>query len=260
MFLARCLLRGLLRGLLLCFPLRFLRSVPLMLVCIALPSCITYVYPHGHWSEPLDLKLHSSSLEGLVIDVKCEKAKASSSSEESTRVGPCPMIRKSLRNLGAQVLGLNSEAQASRETNEQSLTQLSSGESSSSLDPSDETSNPPLASADITLIYRDALSQSGNCGWAWIPLLFSGGLYPCLAETRSLATLTVRTFSTNRSDSFPLKVSVRKYFGFGALGLLISDMGRPLSRSAYQREQGANLVKFIQNKVYTSAMVEGGAF
>jgi hypothetical protein len=238
---------------------RLARCLSLLFICALKSSCITYVYPSGGWAEPLDLKLHSSSLEGVVVDFRCEKANSgsrlSSRASEPSIVGPCPMLRKSLKNMGAQVLGLESDPESGQESEQVSL----GGETSSTDDASSQGANS-LTVADVRVVYTDFVPQSGSCGWILIPLIFTGGLYPCLAETRSKAALTVTTFRTNRSASFPLEVSVRKYFGIGALTFLLSDMGKPLNRSSYQREQGANLVRFIQNKVYTSAMMEGGVY
>lgn len=42
--------------------------------------------------------------------------------------------------------------------------------------------------------------------------------------------------------------------------MMLSEIPKPVSRSAYQRQQSQNFAKFVENKVYTAATLQGGVF
>ena len=230
----------------------------LFFICALVSSCVTYVYPKGGWAEPLDLELHNASLKGIVVKVTCNDDGSSLQSSDSSAGGACFLIRRSIKNLGATVLDLTkgSKSENDKGTNVEAEREVSDGaQQSGGLEGLSENVVP-----DVLVGYKDAPSHSGSCGWSWIPMIATGFLYPCLAETHAQATLTISTARSHWRSSSSLEVTVRKYFGTGALTLLLSDMGRPLSRTAYQRQLSDNFVSFVQSKVYTAAMIEGGAF
>ncbi len=202
-----------------------------------LASCISYVYPHGQWVEPVDLAIHATSLDGIPIKVICSDADGGNISEGEG----CVFIKKIVANMGAVVEDMPEKEDSDTESPIQSATKK-------------------ITAPEILVTYQEIKSGFGMCGWSLVPMIASGFLFPCLAEVDSSAKLTVTAVRGNQSRSWPLMVHQRKYFGIGALFLMLSEIGKPVSRSAYRRQQSENFAKFIENKVYTASALQGGVF
>ena len=234
-----------------------------LFVCVFVSSCITYVYPKGAWSEPLDLGLHNASLKGIIVKVTCTHDGSKLQALGSSAGGACTLIQRSIKSLGATVLdladGSNPETDGEAEVAIKEKGQRQTVQDGTKQDGGAETLSEDIV-PDVLVSYQGAASHSGRCGWSWIPMLVTGGVYPCLAETNAQATLTISAVRNHWRSSSPLEFTVRKYFGVAALHLLVRDMGKPLSRSAYELQVSNNFVTFVQSKVYTAAMMEGGAF
>jgi hypothetical protein len=214
----------------------FPEKIAAFFVLTFLTSCISYVYPKGKWVEPVDLSLNNASLSGVPVKVECADASGGNLSEGEA----CVFIKTIIANMAADVEGLPEKD----DSESQPATPVAKHE--------------PLP-PEILVTYQEVDSTFGLCGWSLYPFIVSGSLFPCRADATSLAKLTVTTLKNQHSQSWPLEVYHRKYFGIGALFLMLSEIGKPLSRSAYRTQQSENFVKFVENKVYTANTLQGGA-
>lgn len=207
------------------------------IVTSCLTSCVSYVYPHGQWVEPVDLAIHGTSLSGIPVKVVCSDADGGNISDGEG----CIFIKKIIANMAAEVEDMpeddNPEAEAK---------------------PPATPKKPAMP--EILVTYQEVKADVGMCGWSLVPMVASMFFFPCLAKTDSEAKLTVTALKSNQSQSWPLKVQQRKYFGIGALFMMLSEIPKPVSRGAYQRQQSQNFAKFVENKVYTAATLQGGVF
>lgn len=214
------------------FPLK----IAVFIVLTLLTSCISYVYPKGKWVEPVDLSLNSGSLTGVPVKVQCADASGGNLSEGEA----CVFIKTIIANMAADVEGMPEKDDSESET----ATPAAKHEP-----------RPP----EILVTYQEVDSTFGLCGWSLYPFIASGSIIPCRADATSLAKLTVTTLKNQHSQSWPLEISHRKYFGIGTVFLMFAEIGKPLSRSAYRTQQSENFVKFVANKVYTANTLQGGA-
>jgi hypothetical protein len=213
---------------------KILRTISTLIVSSLLTSCVTYVYPQGKWVEPVDLTIKKDSLTGVVVKVTCKNKSGGDISGGEA----CRFIKKTIGYMSADGDGLQEQR----------------GQDSAQGVTANEQGKP----ADIVVTYREVDSDTGMCGWSLIGMLLSGSVFPCQAEATSQASLTVLNLRTSRERTWPLKVLVRRYYGIGALAGLLSDIGKPLNRKEYQRQQAVNFMKFVQNKVYTASVQSGG--
>ena len=83
-----------------------------------LASCISYVYPHGQWVEPVDLAIHATSLDGIPIKVICSDADGGNITEGEG----CVFIKKIVANMGAVVEDMPEKEDSDTESPIQSAT------------------------------------------------------------------------------------------------------------------------------------------
>lgn len=183
------------------------------------------------------MAIHGTSLSGIPVKVVCSDADGGNISDGEG----CIFIKKIIANMAAEVEDMpeddNPEAEAK---------------------PPATPKKPAMP--EILVTYQEVKADVGMCGWSLVPMVASMFFFPCLAKTDSEAKLTVTALKSNQSQSWPLKVQQRKYFGIGALFMMLSEIPKPVSRGAYQRQQSQNFAKFVENKVYTAATLQGGVF
>ena len=189
-------------------------------------GCVSLVRPNGEaWTQPVDLALTSSSLEGVIIDVRCLKAPPDDDTYTDHASKACRDISRSLRNLGASVYYDGDEDAAA------------------------DQKKP--ASPDFSVAYVDRGVVADYCGWTLLPFIFSLGLFPCVQDFQTAAEVQILDENGLPIERRSLAINVVGIYGVPALYYLLVKNINFAGLHQRNKQLGINLLRYVQNVAAT---------
>jgi hypothetical protein len=193
------------------------------LLALGLSSCVSYVRPVGEWARPADLRLHSKSLAGVRVAVRCgsiDPEGMNSIREEDKQV--CQALEGALQSIGAEIVDPGENAQG-------------------------ET-----GVAELTLWYLDRAKGAESCSILLSSAhVMSGYTIPCKSSEWSEAELRVTDARGAVLERAPLRVE--KYTMQSWL-FIPSSLWREAREKQRKRALDARFLRYAQNRVYSQSL------